>query len=248
MAVIPKTCPELLLFCTRQIKSSESAWRLAVDNCVDVIEAQIEAHIPVEMRRLFPGVDVLAAMRGLHTIDILTMLRTLFFFGVLYYLSGAVFAATSIIQPDVPSSNPFEDVFPPLDVDNNNTDLNITASLDAYALRIACFKQPRPMIYGRVMTNEYYQAVDKILALDNAMTFKQWNLGSGRTTGWSAGKCVVGVRVPWPPVAEKFPPVMIAHAAAMIAKTCVNAANGYLGGWTQFGAGGQFAVNVGSRL
>ena len=179
----------------------------------------------------------------------LTMLPNKWSFLVLAYSLGITFAAPPIVQPDLISQPSSDDPFLPFDVSDATTyvDSNITTALDAYYLRIYCFKQKSPMTLGRVVMMDYYQTIDKVLTIPDAMAYRPWNLGTGRVTGWTSNKVVVGVRVPYPPAPEKFPPVMVAHAAALISKTCVNAQNGYLGGWTTFGTGNQFAVNVAAK-
>lgn len=185
------------------------------------------------------------------------MKAQLLLLGYLCYLSQTVLAAAPISQPaltttDTISTSSFEQAFLALDFGNETAyaDFNSSTTLDAYSLQIICLTQPKPParpIFNRVNIEDYYRAVDKVLVLDNAMSDRTWNLGPNAKAIWDFGGAVVGLKVPYPTTSEKFPPIVVAHAAALIARKCVTSYQGYLGGGTRFGRNGQFYVIVGGK-
>lgn len=185
------------------------------------------------------------------------MQAKLFLLGYFCHLSRTALTATPISQFDLTTTDAisvtsFEEALLALDFGNDTTypDFNISTSLDAYYLKITCLTQPKPPArptFNRVNIEDYYRAVDKVLVLDNAMTDRVWNLGPNRKAIWDYGGAVLGLQVPYPTASEKFPPIVVAHAAALIARKCVTSVQGYLGGATRFGRNGQFYVIVGAK-
>ena len=119
----------------------------------------------------------------------------------------------------------------------NNSPSNLhpnlsTTSLDSN-LAVQCYLAPRPgapVLLQPVLVGAYFQAVHLAMIETNAMIPRTWDLGPDAKVQYVVNNVNVAMKVPWPPTDRVFQPIFAAHAAALIAETCLTQRWGYLGG------------------
>ena len=118
---------------------------------------------------------------------------------------------------------------------SNNTlriDSNALPALNASnnQIVIQCFPDHSPL--EMVVMDDYYGAVDQILVREDAMTPREWVLGPAHTQhiGWKEGPCRIVLMAGTTIRTPRFPIILAAHVAALVAKACVTEAHGFRGG------------------
>ena len=125
---------------------------------------------------------------------------------------------------------------------SSNNDTWTNSSLSAYDPSIKSIKclsdRPGTERWQRILVDDYFEAVEKILLLDQAMTFKiqRLPLGSLPVAEHDTARIAWVSLVTIPVVTPRFQPVFLAHVSALIVRECVTNEKRFLGGaavlWT----------------
>ena len=164
---------------------------------------------------------------------------------LLFYFTSAIYAnapqaqsGNTTMWADMLSSNDGTI----LDGDSTRSFINISASSN--------FSDPIPRISVNCFdpgdfhptTKAYYlEAVQKILVRLDAFYPRIFFLGPVRRFIWSGGpfgsaeECGIVLGNQRLEFTAKFPFILVAHVAALIAEECINEENGYAGGWAAQG-------------
>lgn len=106
---------------------------------------------------------------------------------------------------------------------------------------IQCFTNPETHpVLRRIVVNDYYETLQKIMIEDGAMTPRQWDNPPRRSVQAMANQVIIAMNSPRPRSLQVFQPILIARAAASIADKCLREKTGYFGGQTFLGSGGAY--------
>ena len=125
----------------------------------------------------------------------------------------------------------------------SNVKFNASSFLNVSAIKIDCFNKGRD--FSPTSLFSYYEAVQQILLMNDAMVPRQFFLGPKAEDQWkwSAGsgeyvhKCTITFANLQPLLTDKFPIVLVAHVAALITDKCVTEEERFMGGWASAGPG-----------
>ena len=130
---------------------------------------------------------------------------------------------------------------------------NASLSLNASNLEISCFDHV-PSFLPVNMAN-YFAAVQQILLREDALVPRPFYLGPSLEMRWEwkggaigdDRRCIIVLYNKLPLLTDKFPIILIAQVAAMIADRCITAATSYAGGWASPGVGRGVVALVNAR-
>ena len=122
----------------------------------------------------------------------------------------------------------------------SNVKLNASSLLNASDIDVKCFVPDQD--FSPTSLPSYHEAVQQILLRADAMVPRQFYLGLKPEDQWkwSAGlgehdKCTITFANLQPVLTDKFPIILVAHIAALVADECLTEAKGFMGGYASPG-------------